>query len=267
MLPPEELWSIFSEFDDESTWDQTTVSSCEDFDGPRTPRVLKNDIRRHFSGSFINAINSGSFDQAQAFSKAFIAHHCAVTWYMSAGAAARANLPVNGTLYGPDQFLHFVLGCWVTFPDLVLSQVSSRIVSFGGALGRTTLMLNVDIAATRTAFLPCDLWLPPSSQLSVLYTASTAFQLRAMVNRFHWLSMNGTDKSIHPHFSEQRVHTTCSVSSRYRAVTITEPFVHALHQSAVPVLQPTDLHLTGHFCFEFDEQNRIVQMSLCFVLG
>jgi hypothetical protein len=266
MLPPEELWSILSEFDDESTWDQTTVSSGECLSVPHTPWVFKNDIIRHFPSFFVSSINSGSFDQLQAFSKAFIDSQCATTWYMSSGAASYAKLPSTGTLYGPDQFLHLVLGCWVTFPDMILSLVASQIDSYDGASGRTKLMLNVDIAATKTAYLPCDLWLPPVDQLPVLYTASNALQLRAMVNRFHTTNTNSSAaKSASPHFSRLHVGANSTASPRRRVSAITEQFVHALHQCAVPTQRPIEIQLRGHFCCEFDGKNRIAQMSLCLV--
>jgi hypothetical protein len=269
MLRPDEWCDLFSEFDDESTAVTSSVTSGEDFDMPQTPQVLKNDIRRHFSNTFVNSVNSGSLDQIQALSKAFIGSQCATTWYLSTGAASKANIPVTGTVYGPAQFLHFVLGAWVTFPDVVLSRVSSRIFATAGAPGRTTLMLNVNIAATRTSFLLCDLWLPPMEQLPAMYAANTAVQLRATVDHFRWLQTNASAQQANQHFSnhQQRPQRSNTVTPHYRNAAISEQYVYALHQSAVPVQPPVAMQLNGHFCFDFDEQNKIVQISLCIVLA
>jgi hypothetical protein len=58
---------------------------------------------------------------------------------------------------------------------------------------------------------------------------------------------------------------SATATAKNSATTITECFVQALYQSATPVHPPLSMQLRGQFCFDFDEQNRIVQLSFSVV--
>jgi hypothetical protein len=141
---------------------------------------------------------------------------------------------------------------------MVVTKVASWIVASTTMPGRAMLTIDVDIVATKTSFLSCNLWLPPANQLPALYRARTAMQLQATINLFH---------STSPAESVPTLSSPKNAPSENETTTVVpEGYVQALYQSALPMLPPIPMQLRGQFCFDFDEQNRIVQLSFSVVL-
>jgi hypothetical protein len=274
LLSPEDIINIFAEPEQGLPTASSSTSSRDENDHLRTPRLSKNDIRRHFPKVFVSAVNSGSTDQIESLAKAFICEDCLIAWSTSWNGVSFANMPASNTARGPEQFAHLVHGCWVIFPDFMMTKLASWIAFSTTQPGRSTLYLDVNIAATATSSLPCDLWIPPLDRLPSLYAAKTAMQLRAAIERpSPRESPDPTDFSpptstITSSFAytptiraASVVRPAGSVAPNSSATTITECFVQALYQSATPVRPPVSMHLRGQFCFDLDEQNRIVQLS------
>jgi hypothetical protein len=277
LLSPDDLINIFAEPEQGLPAVSSSTSSRDENDFSRTPRLPKNDIRRHFPKAFVSAVNSGSTDQIEGLAKAFIYEDCIIAWSTSWNGISFANMPASNTARGPEQFAHLVHGCWVIFPDFMMTKLASWIAFSTVEPGRSTLYLDVNIAATVTSSLPCDLWIPPLDRLPSLYAASTAMQLRAAIERpsprespsaidqMDFPPPNtSSNTSTSAYISTTRTaakQPVAGVASKTSATTITECFVQALYQSATPVRPPVSMQLRGQFCFDFDEQNRIVQLS------
>jgi hypothetical protein len=202
-------------------------------------------------------MNSGSCDKMQAFSRVFMHSECVARWSGLLPPYAAAGIPTSGTVHGPEQFVHLMLGCWIVFPDMVVTKIASWITPSSATPGRSSLTIDVNIVATKTAFLACDLWLPPAVDLPSLYEVHTAMQLQTLAHLFP-PSYAGKEPPIF--FSS----TSAPHDSDY--VVISESFIQALYQCALPIHQPVSIQLKGQFCFDFDEQNRVTQFSFFAVL-
>jgi hypothetical protein len=132
-------------------------------------KILKNDIRRYFARMYMNSMNSGELSKINGFHRTFMTGPC--PFVAEYEATPELLLPDKLTTVGPLLMTHYVMGCFVQFPDLVLSMTDSRIVTSSNWAG-SKIVMDMTLSGTKTGELDRADWIPEVAQLYRLcYTA------------------------------------------------------------------------------------------------
>jgi len=183
LVDPNELlanWDIesVSTEDNEYTafWNSNSTSS--DQGDVHQLKLMKNDIRRHLPKMFLTAWNSGDVREAQNMFNTFITEDC----YFEANIRlpSEFQMPLSIVTTGPLQFSHFMLGCVVMHPDMVLSM-QQNVISGVPKSPTCTITMNVELKMTKLAHISPQLWLPRSDLIHKLYRASSASDLNRIL--------------------------------------------------------------------------------------
>lgn len=134
------------------------------------PKVMKNDIRRSFANMFFNAINCGDFQKVQDFAGAFILPTCP---FFAATLGAAEDAPPS-VLYGlgPRAHIHYLLGCFVMFPDMVATVGDVQIITSNQFEG-TKIVIPWDCRMTKTHHIPTECWIPPPDKVEKMYAETS----------------------------------------------------------------------------------------------
>jgi hypothetical protein len=130
------------------------------------PKIMKNDIRRHMAGMFINTVNSADFSKIQSFLRTFVVGPCMFVAQHEARPEMR--LPDKLITAGPRLMSHYLLGCFVQYPDMVMHLKDSSIVTSANCSG-SRIVMQIDICATKLHDLEFGDWMPPAAQLGGMY--------------------------------------------------------------------------------------------------
>lgn len=130
------------------------------------PRVPKNDLRRHLPAMFINTLNSADFDAMQNFWNTFMSPSCRVT--SGKETLTPFGIPHGSSVHGPRLMAHYMAGCYVMFPDLVVTLLNHQIVTSSVDHG-ARIVMEVNFKCTKLTSISADLWMPPFSSLLGLY--------------------------------------------------------------------------------------------------
>ena len=133
------------------------------------PKIMKNDIRRYMARMFMNTVNSGDFMNIQNYFNTFMTNSC--QFIADHTARADFNIPPRMHVDGPRIMAHYLLGCFVMYPDMVVTMVDSRIVTSKHWAG-TKIHMDVSISSTKMRELEFESWVPVREALSDLYAKS-----------------------------------------------------------------------------------------------
>lgn len=257
------------------------------------PRVLKNDIRRHYAPMFMNTINSADIRIMQDFFNTFMTRPCRLVGDQA--MSPQFGFPDRIIAEGPRLTAHYLLGVFLMFPDLVVNLVDSKIITSNTWTG-TKIVLEVDVRGTKVSALPVEAWIPPRDCLHLLYQQPSLESMVSLVRS----SSPGYYESIPP------VPTSNSTSSNYSGsngangsnngnagnsvsgdvrqnVTVilaspsTSPptalpyygrtyipphFIGRLCEGMQPLAQALSVHSTGKIEFYLDENNHIQHVNM-----
>jgi hypothetical protein len=125
------------------------------------PRAVPQRVHSVYPQMFVNTVNSGDLVSIQKYFQTFMAGPC--TFVASHRVAPHFGIPHFISAFSPQLFSHYLLGCYVTFPDMVLKLGETR--AFAGA-GRTRIEMEVNIYLTKLYDIPNFLWAPEADELS-----------------------------------------------------------------------------------------------------
>lgn len=156
MMVPKELQSSESE------------QEMNDRKRPRlgSPRILKNDIRRHYCKMFLNTINSADIFNMQDFFNTFMAGNC--KFVADVKFSPEFLFPDRLCTNGPRLAAHYVLGVFLMLPDLVLKLVDSQIIT-SSAWSGSKIQLQVEVVCTKVCDIPMGAWIPDQQFLDKVY--------------------------------------------------------------------------------------------------
>jgi hypothetical protein len=123
-------------------------------------KIVKNDIRRHMATMFMNTINSADLSKIQSYFRTFVVGPC--MFVAEHQAKPEMRLPDKLITAGPRLMSHYVLGCFVQYPDMVMSLRSSRIVSNPRCAG-SKIIMEMDIRGTKLNDLEFSDWVPQAT--------------------------------------------------------------------------------------------------------
>jgi len=166
------------------------------------PRVFKNDIRRFFANMFMNTVNSADFHRTEDFFRTFMTKQCSFVSQQQLSQEFR----VPNALYtiGSRQFAHYLLGCFVMYPDMVLRMTDAQVITSNTWAG-TKIIMNVEYHLTKTHDIPVECWVPPTPALDRVYKETSLEGMMAAVRltvaeecekeHFSYPSAANTDKT------------------------------------------------------------------------
>ena len=132
-----------------------------------TSRSVLNDVRRYYARMFMNCVNSGDLPQVESYFNTFMSGPC--NFVLKHNINPLFGIPPHLAAQGPRLFSHYLLGCFLTFPDMVLKLGSSNIITSKGWNG-TKIVMETDVYCTKIYDLSEDFsWLPEVDQLSDIY--------------------------------------------------------------------------------------------------
>lgn len=136
---------------------------------PNIPKVMKNDIRRHYSRMFMNTVNSADFANMQNYFNTFMAGPCKfIADHITHPDFA---IPDRMIADGPRLMAHYLLGCFIMYPDMTLTMRDTRIVTSSSWVG-TKIVMEMEIHSTKMYDLDLDAWVPQISTLEACYEAA-----------------------------------------------------------------------------------------------
>lgn len=137
---------------------------------PSIPKVMKNDIRRHYSRMFMNTINSADFCNMQNYFNTFMSGPCK---FIADHVMIQTEFEIPSRIVadGPRLMAHYLLGCFVMYPDMTLTMHDSRIVTSNSWAG-TKIVMDMEIHSTKMYDLDMDVWIPQLAALESRYQAA-----------------------------------------------------------------------------------------------
>lgn len=147
--------------------EQTEGEPFEIVKNHRLTHSVLNDVRRHYARMFITCVNSSDLHSVDSFFSTFMSGPCQIVANHRLSTAY--GLPTHLDATGPRQFAHYLLGCFVTFPDLMLKLNESKIVTSTAWKG-SKIIMDVEAHCTKIYDIPDYQWAPEVDKLSNLYT-------------------------------------------------------------------------------------------------
>mmetsp|Transcript_103808 Transcript_103808/g.203575 ORF Transcript_103808/g.203575 Transcript_103808/m.203575 type:complete len:471 (-) Transcript_103808:40-1452(-) len=129
------------------------------------PRPINKTIQSLYPQMFFNSVNSGDLQNVQNYFSTFMSGPC--TFLVTHRLPSEIGIPSVIQAFSPNLFSHYLLGCFITFPDMILKLGESKITS---SCGRSRIVMETDCYATKIYDIPEFNWAPEVEQLSDLYT-------------------------------------------------------------------------------------------------
>lgn len=228
------------------------------------PRVLKNDIRRFFSNMFMNTVNSADFHRTEDFFRTFMASQC--TFASQQVLAPEFRVPTALQAVGPRLFSHYLLGCFIMYPDMVLSMADTKIITSSSWAG-TKIVMQVEYRLTKTYDIPVECWVPPAPALEKLYSETSlegmmeAIRLTPKEESLSGATINVSQSSAPKKPDSPRTRRRKRRRKNYvdpaAATYIPAEYIKNLQSSAVMMNKPHKLHVKGEFVLYLDEHHQI----------
>lgn len=128
-------------------------------------RSVLNDVRRYYARMFMNCVNSGDLPQVESYFRTFMSGPC--NFVLKQNISPVFGIPPHLAAHGPQLFTHYLLGCFVTMPDMILKLNSSKIITTKGWNG-TKIVMETDVFCTKIYDLDYT-WTPDVNKLSDMY--------------------------------------------------------------------------------------------------
>lgn len=244
------------------------------------PKVMKHDIRRYFARMFMNTVNSADFVRTQNFFSTFMTGPC--RFVSEHEVRPEFAIPSLMVAIGPRIMSHYLLGCFVMYPDMVMSMIDSRIVTSSSWSG-TKIVMHMKVQATKMYDIELADWIPQLATLDEHYAAAARANLVAhcVVDEPTQAGATFTPTSTTAAGTTTEVVTDANnagatgssggagVSSNsandYRQSYIPDAYVYALFSRAKLLPNPHPLVLQGEITMFLDENNHIQHMNLSMV--
>lgn len=168
---------------------------------------------------FVNTMNSGDINQIQSFFKTFMAGPCKCAVQHRINQAY--GLPQFLNVTGPDKFAHYLMGCFLTFPDMIFQLDSAKVVVSKDWKG-SRIIMQTQIFGSKLREIAEYPWSPEVDSLSALYgemRVTPKAKVRKCVTNNqtdHFTQVNQINQSRHDdvcHSPERKTSRSSSISS------------------------------------------------------
>ena len=151
---------------DESNREQNQMTASQSAKLPRLSHSSLNDVRRHYARMFTNCVNSSDLQNVDSYFNTFMSGPCSIE--VNHRITSTYGLPHRMDATGPRLFAHYLLGCYVTFPDLMIKLNDSRIVTSSASRG-SKIVMEIEAHCTKIYDIPDYQWVPGMDELSQMY--------------------------------------------------------------------------------------------------
>ena len=128
-------------------------------------RPITGHVRSVYAQMFMNSINSADLNNIQNYLGTFMSGPCSFT--LNHRVNGMYELPASLTAFSPQLFSHYLLGCFLSFPDMVVKMNGSRM--YNASNGHTKIVIDTDVLCTKMFEVKFD-WAPDVEQLSDVYS-------------------------------------------------------------------------------------------------
>lgn len=235
-----------------------------------------NDVRRHYARMFTNCVNSSDLSNVDSYFNTFMSGPCKIV--VNHRVNANYGIPIHMDAVGPRMFAHYLLGCYVTFPDLVIKLNDSKIITSKGWKG-TKIVMEVEAHCTKIYDLPQFKWDAPVDELSCLYQNMAVGNGAQPAPDTHISTPAASTNAIPPFLHHSTTTATVSIATSpadmlqstmmqaglRRAPPLTvipQSYVERLVQNATLVAQPTPLLTKGIFTLFLDENHCMQHITI-----
>jgi hypothetical protein len=122
---------------------------------------LSDGLRADFSYMFIHMLNSGDVTQIQSFLTAFMTPSC--KFAIQHRVSPTYGLPQFLNSIGPDKFAHYLMGCFLIFPDLIINMADAK-VSVSSNWKGTRIIMETEIKGSKLRNIRNYSWPPSMSE-------------------------------------------------------------------------------------------------------
>jgi hypothetical protein len=129
-------------------------------------RSVTEGLRNLYSQMFVNTMNSGDLNQVAAYFRTFMAGPCKCAIQHKIDQSY--GLPRFMSINGPEMFCHYLLGCFLSFPDLILKLDNAEVFVSKEWRG-SRIVLQTQFQGSKLRDLPEYPWTPDVRSLASLY--------------------------------------------------------------------------------------------------
>ncbi len=237
--------------------EQNGIVSYEPMKTHRLTHSVLNDVRRHYARMFITSVNSSDLLSVDSFFSTFMSGPCHIV--ANHRLSTVYGMPAHLDATGPRQFAHYLLGCFVTFPDLVLKLKDSKIITSTAWKG-SKIVMDVEAHCTKIYDIPDYQWVPEVDKLSTMYTNMS-------VEDAHGEESNSGDGESKGAMVPAGAQPAATIRADYfqrvpSATAIPQSYYERVveHAHLVPVPQP--LVTKGTITLELDENHCMKSVSV-----
>lgn len=213
---------------------------------------------------FFNSVNSGDLLNVQNYFNTFMTGPC--TFMVQHRLPSEIGIPSVIQAFSPNLFSHYLLGCFITFPDMVLKLGSSKVYS---SLGRTRIVMETECFCTKIYDIPDYNWAPDVEELSGLYSNLNIGRIGDQTNYREGASSSvvSSSNNLRTPIIDRKGNTYATgpelkveiSPSRVRALqevpVIPYAYLHAVVDRARLLPTPVQLHTKGTITLYIDEHN------------
>ena len=228
------------------------------------PRPVTGYIKNVYAQMYMNSINSADFNNIQNYFSTFMSGPCSFTVQHQLSNDKQYDLPHILNSFSPQLFSHYLLGCYLNFPDMVVKMKGSRM--YTSSNGHTKIVIDTDVYCTKMFEVDFD-WAPDVEQLSDLYNNMRVTYENNNVkdDKNNDTKMNdstssgGSDSSSTKRRTAQLTGVVAPTATNLAAVRrlplIPTTYVNNMTNQSKMLATPIPLHTTGTMTLYLDKHN------------
>jgi hypothetical protein len=208
------------------------------------------DIRREYSQMFIQTLNSGDVSQIQSFFKTYMTGSCKFAIQHQINQSY--GLPQFLNSSGPDLFAHYLMGCFMMFPDMIIKLADAK-VSVSSNWKGSRIVMETEIKGSKMRSIKNYPWLPAGDALTSLYENTTSAKGAFIVH-------SNNSAEILKAVKEENENHLAGVRSSSPGVRLINAYMNAVTEQSEVVAKPLQLRTRGSITLYLDENNCIKYM-------
>jgi hypothetical protein len=222
--------------------------------------TIPQDIRKEYSQMFIQTLNSGDVSQIQSFFKTFMTGTC--KFAIQHQINHTYGLPQFLNSSGPDLFAHYLMGCFMMFPDMIIKLADSK-VSVSSNWKGSRIVMETEIKGSKMRSIRNYPWLPARDALTTLYENTTAAR-RAFSFASTGSSSSGSgsdcDNRAVKSVKEETETPAAGMKLASPGAHLSNAYMNAVIEQSEVVPKPLQLRTRGSITLYLDENNCIKYM-------
>ena len=228
----------------------------------RLPKIVQNDSRRNFSKMYMGMINGGDFQQVQDFSRSFIRPDAVFAARIQCNSEYQLPNFLHG--WGPRAHVHYMIGIYVMYPDVVATFGETQLITSNQWPG-TKVIIPWRVKMTKTYHIPVECWIPAENMAEKLYAEPSVDKMMEALSLKDAATSEGeaSDGVTEVKVKRKRKRSlNVAVFPQNRSAPVPLQFVQNLQNSATVFPPLAQLESEGTYTIMLDESHRITSIAL-----